>query len=52
MIEDPKAVTAYDETVIGGKLKPLIEITKTFGSDALKEQVERYPSLFSAVYDG
>ena len=41
MIEDPKAATAYDEIVIEGNLKPFIELTNSFGSDGLKEQVEQ-----------
>jgi adenylyl cyclase-associated protein len=52
VIEDPKAVTAYDETIIEGKLKPFIEITNSFGSDALKEQVGQQPDPLSAVNDG
>jgi adenylyl cyclase-associated protein len=39
-IEDPKAVTVYDETIIEGKLKPFIKLTNSFGNDALKGQVE------------
>ena len=52
MIEDPKAVTVFDETVIEGKLKPFIELTSSFGSDPLKEQVERQPDPLSASNDG
>lgn len=51
MIEVPKAVTVYDETIVEGKLKPLVEITNSFGSDALKEQVGRKTDL-SSVMDG
>jgi len=49
VIEDPKAVTVYDETIIEGKLKPFIELTNSFGSDALKEQVSLLEPLFAAV---
>ena len=52
MIEDPKAVTVYDETIIEGKLKPFIELTNNFGGDTLKEQVQQRSNLLSAVYDG
>ena len=38
-IEDPKVATAYDEIILEGKLKPFIELTNSFGSDTLKEQV-------------
>ena len=49
VIEEPKAAVAYDETVIEGKLKPFIELTNSFGSDALKEQVlQQSSSLFTA----
>ncbi|KAF9646279.1 hypothetical protein BDM02DRAFT_3189000 [Thelephora ganbajun] len=49
VIEDPKAVTAYDETIIEGKLKPFVELTNSFGSDGLKEQVSLLEPLFGAV---
>jgi len=52
VIEDPKAATVYDEIIIEGKLKPFIELTNSFGSNTLKEQVERQPDLLSAVNDG
>ena len=47
MLEDPKAVAAYDEIIIDGKLKPFIELTNSFGSDALKEQVGQHPIRYS-----
>lgn len=30
MPETPRSVVAFDETVIDGKLKPFIEVTKSF----------------------
>ncbi|RDB24285.1 Adenylyl cyclase-associated protein [Hypsizygus marmoreus] len=32
VFEDPKSVTAFDEAVIDGKLKPFVELTKSFAS--------------------
>ncbi|OBZ75884.1 Adenylyl cyclase-associated protein [Grifola frondosa] len=37
--EDPKSVVAFDETIIEGKLKPFIELTKSFASASVVEQV-------------
>ena len=36
-------MTAYDERVIDGKLKPFVELTGSFASQSVKEQVS---SLF------
>ena len=52
MIEDPKVVTAYDETIVAEKLKPFIELTDSLGGDGLKEQVEQRPDPLSVVDDG
>ncbi|KAF9792880.1 adenylate cyclase associated N terminal-domain-containing protein [Thelephora terrestris] len=49
VIEDPKAAIAYDEAILEGKLKPFIELTNSFGSDALKEQVSLLEPLFGAI---
>jgi adenylyl cyclase-associated protein len=45
VIEDPKAAIAYDEAILEGKLKPFIELTNSFGSDALKEQVSQHTTI-------
>lgn len=37
--EVPKAVLAYDEVVIDGKLKPFVELTKSFASQSVVDQV-------------
>lgn len=37
--EVPKAVQAYDEVVIDGKLKLFVELTKSFASQSVVEQV-------------
>jgi len=34
MIEDPKEVTAHDETIIEGTCKPSVELLNSFDSDA------------------
>lgn len=52
VIEDPKSVTAYDETIIEGNLKPFLKLTNSFGSDALKEQVERQLDPLFVLSDG
>ncbi|KAI0637392.1 adenylate cyclase associated N terminal-domain-containing protein [Trametes polyzona] len=37
--ETPESVTAYDERVIEGKLKPFVELTKSFAAPSVVEQV-------------
>ncbi|KAF5386785.1 hypothetical protein D9615_001875 [Tricholomella constricta] len=39
VVEDPKSVTAFDEAVIDGKVKPFVELTKTFASPTVVEIV-------------
>lgn len=42
-VEDPKAFTVYDETIIKGKLDPFTELTESLDCEKLKEQVEWHP---------
>ena len=51
VLEDPKAAIAYDETIIEGKLKPFVELTNSFNSDALKEQVDQHSDPLPAAHD-
>ncbi len=37
--ETPRSVVAFDEQVIEGKLKPFVELTKSFASQSVIEQV-------------
>ncbi|KAI0695433.1 adenylate cyclase associated N terminal-domain-containing protein [Cerioporus squamosus] len=37
--QDPRSVVAFDEQVIEGKLKPFVELTKSFASPSVIEQV-------------
>ncbi|TFK88794.1 cyclase-associated protein [Polyporus arcularius HHB13444] len=37
--ETPRSVVAFDERVIDGKLKPFVELTKSFASQSVIEQV-------------
>jgi adenylyl cyclase-associated protein len=39
MAEIPRSVVAFDETVIEGKLKPFLELTRSLGGECLIEQV-------------
>lgn len=38
-VEEPKFITAFDDAVIKGKLKPFIELSNSFAGDSVKEQV-------------
>lgn len=38
-VEDPKFITAFDDAVINGKLKPFLELSRSFAGDSVKEQV-------------
>ena len=37
--EDPKSVTAYDELILQGKIKPFVELSKSFAAPAVVEAV-------------
>ena len=37
--EIPRSVTAFDEQIIDGKLTPFVELTKSFASPSVVEQV-------------
>ena len=37
--QDPRSVVAFDEQIIDGKLKPFVELTKSFASPSVIEQV-------------
>lgn len=41
-VEVPRSVSAFDETVIEGKLKPFVELTKSFAAPSVIEQVSVY----------
>lgn len=41
-VEVPRSVSAFDETVIEGKLKPFVELTKSFAAPSVIEQVSFY----------
>lgn len=45
--EDPKSVTAFDEAVITGKLKPFLELSRSFAGASVVEIVRRTGSLMS-----
>ena len=37
--EEPKTITAFDEDVVDGKLRPFVELTRSFCANPLIEQV-------------
>lgn len=38
-VEVPRSVAAFDENVIEGKLKPFVDLTKSFAAASVVEQV-------------
>ncbi|GLB35392.1 putative cyclase-associated protein [Lyophyllum shimeji] len=49
--EDPKSVTAFDEAVIEGKVKPFVELTKSFASPVVIEIVGLVEKQFKDLRD-
>ncbi|KAI0831741.1 adenylate cyclase associated N terminal-domain-containing protein [Trametes gibbosa] len=47
----PLFVAAYDEKIIEGKLKPFIELTKSFAVPSVIEQVEVFEKAFNDLRD-
>lgn len=45
----PRAVTAYDEIVIEGKLKPFLEINKAIAPPPLNEQVDLFAKVLATL---
>lgn len=45
----PRAVTAYDEIVIEGKLKPFLEINKAIAPPPLNEQVDLFVKVLATL---
>ena len=41
VVEDPPSFVAYNEAIIDGKLKPFLELTRSFASESVIEQVRR-----------
>lgn len=39
VIETPQSVEAYDEVILQGKVKPFVELTKSFAVPSVVEQV-------------
>ena len=48
--ETPRSVVAFDEQVIDGKLKPFVELTKSFASASVVEQVRLIALSISDTY--
>lgn len=51
VISDPKSVTAFDEAVIEGKLKPFVEFTKSFTGASVIDIVSAYSRRVSIMSD-
>lgn len=47
-LEEPASYVAYNEIIIDGKLKPFLELTRSFGSDSVIEQVRMKRSLLKS----
>ncbi|KAI4525200.1 hypothetical protein K525DRAFT_290851 [Schizophyllum commune Loenen D] len=45
--EDPKSVTAYDELILQGKIKPFVELSKSFAAPAVVEAVTLVEKQFT-----
>ncbi|GBE82618.1 Adenylyl cyclase-associated protein [Sparassis crispa] len=51
LAEDPKSVVAYDELIIDGKLKPFVDLTKSFAGASVIEQVALLEKEFADLRD-
>lgn len=47
MVEDPQIVIAFDQTVVDGKLKPFLELTKSFASASVIESATLVEKQFA-----